>query len=139
MIYYASVPLANLTEYQPGVRERIERFISTLDVRECYRTQWPAGLHSQQTFNLPAGNFPYHAPKLGSLFWPAGAWNWAIGHFLVTDSSLQSIRQPAYSQGTLHALPFRIDDGMGGVMQTNLFMLPPRPIFQIAGREYLYL
>jgi hypothetical protein len=132
MIYYGStdpVELSNLTPLLDNVRSFIDTYITTNDFREFYRRSW--SIDGSQNFNTLPDDWPYHPIKLDSLFWPVGASSWAVGHYLVTDSTLKRIRAQAYAGGTYHSLPLKIDDGMGGVISPSMWMLSARPISQI--------
>jgi hypothetical protein len=144
VIWYDEVDLANATLRHLGVIEHIQRLISTWDVREFYRNCWPAGLAPTSSFQLPDDSWPYQPIQLDCLYWPQGASSWAVGHFLATDDELSRIRPNAYTGNTLNPLPLMFADGIDGVslgnfMQTDLYMLAPRPLTQIAGCEGLWL
>lgn len=86
-------------------------------------------------YNLGHLPFNYSTPPqvkdLGRLYWPRGASRFGFAHFVVSDRILQLIRPLAYAGGTLNALELVMSDGTREI-QTNLYMLPPRPISQIA-------
>jgi hypothetical protein len=97
---------------------------------------------SQQPSDL--GHLPYSgitAPKvdeLGRLHWPQGASDYAFGHFLVDDERLEQIRPVVYSGNTLNSAVFAADDG-STLINTDLYMLAPRPISQTSGKNNLWL
>ncbi len=86
-------------------------------------------------YNL--GHLPFQyteQPKLkdlGRLYWPRGASRFAFAHFVISDRILQLIRPLAYNGGTLNPLTLSMSDGTRST-SADLYMLPPRPISQIA-------
>src|SRR5262245_25799870 len=119
---YGGIELAVPTE---AAREAVEKYISTADAYEfqyaygCINN--PYNIAFSEMYNLPI--------KLGQLYWPRGASRWTVGHFLATAPQLEFIRPLAYVDGAHKALPLVMDDDLGFVV-TELFMLPPRPLFQ---------
>lgn len=77
---------------------------------------------------------PTHNVKLGRLYWPRNASQYAIGRFLATEPELDLIRRKAYQPDSRGVVPLDlvIDDGTNSIT-TELYMLPPRPIFQWDG------
>jgi hypothetical protein len=78
--------------------------------------------------------------RLNRLWWPTGASRFAVGHFLCTSSDLPKLRHAAYhALGSYAARPLVMDDEAGGKIETDLFLLPPRPLAFIEGEEQLWL
>lgn len=82
----------------------------------------------------------------GKLFYPmCGAGNFAVGYFLASDAQLAQIRPLHVAQlGTpsSHGLTLYLsspDGEANGVLQTDLWMLPPRPLVQYPGQNGLWL
>lgn len=81
-----------------------------------------------------------HVVKLGRLYWPRGASQWACGRFLATEDQLDDIREQTYdSESGLVALTLKIDDGVNDPLETEMFMRPPRPLHQWDDGQNLYL
>lgn len=82
--------------------------------------------------HLPFTSLPEPVFKdLGKLHWPRDASRYAYAHFAVSDRILALIRPLAYASDTLNALTLTISDGTRTI-STDMSMLPPRPISQIA-------
>lgn len=118
---------------KPRTLEWIERNISTADVFEFARpVALVAGLVS---WKIPSLRDAIRPIKINRLYWPRGASRWAVGHFLATDSQLEAIRRQVYGGQSYRSLPFVMAEGQSTTqrIQTNLFMLPPRPLQQLVG------
>jgi hypothetical protein len=119
----------------PALLERVQAVLSLDDLRDFARTSWPG--------RTAAFGFPWQKretkPVLNRLVWPTGASRCAMGWFLTDDAGLQVIRPGAYSGGVLTAQSFQMTDQAGGVIATNLYMLPPRPLGQCGTGLDLYL
>jgi hypothetical protein len=77
---------------------------------------------------------------IGRLYWPTGASRWAVGHYLATDTDVAHLRGKAYRGAAYLPLTLKITDESGtDFIETDLYMLPPRPLAQIEGEEQLYL
>lgn len=131
MISYGGIKLCDVT---PAMALAVERVISPRDVYQFERASWPGKNRVGWTW---PGFVPDRAIKVGSLWWPRGATRWAVGHFLATEEQLESIRPQVYSGpgNTYQSLPCvlsqeRADGATVGAITTNLWMLPPRPLFQ---------
>ena len=112
--------------------------ISTSHVYDFERANWPGK-------NLTGFSFPgmtRSRPVIpNSLWWPTGAARWAVGYFFATTNQLQTILNQIQTGYT--SLPFVMStDNDFGVrnatgtslpaqIQTNLYLLPPRPLAQI--------
>lgn len=80
------------------------------------------------------GMWPPVAPRLNSLYWPAGASRWACGWYLCDEQAAASIR--AVGSGTATLL---INDGLHAI-QTSMYVLPLVPLYRVAyGVPGLYL
>jgi hypothetical protein len=81
-----------------------------------------------------------HPVDIGKLYWPRGASRWAVGHFVIDEGTLKKVRPHAYASSGPVALPLIIDDGTDSIT-TDLYMLPPRPLFKLdgTGDQNLYL
>jgi hypothetical protein len=105
--------------------------ISPLDVCEFARF-W----QTRDEVRLWNVAFPERRPiKTGSLWWPQGAARWAVAHFLVDDTMLESIRPQIYdanTSGHYRARTLTMDDETNSI-DTDLWMLPPRPLSQVPG------
>lgn len=78
--------------------------------------------------------------KLQTLYWPRGASRWARGYFLATDAQLEQIRQAVYGgPDGYRAATLKLTDGTGRAVETDLWMLPPRPCHQIPGQKQLWI
>lgn len=78
------------------------------------------------------------SPRIGVLRWPSGADRFSTCHLIAIGSQLEALRTAM--GGTPAAQTLVITDGMGGEIETEMFLLPPRPISQgKTGGEELYL
>lgn len=95
---------------------------------------------------------PYRHMKLGSLYWPTGASNFAAGFFLITSSDLEKL--PGYdtlgftdsldTKGGLRSTISKEEYKAGKLVMQNtdipfsakMYMLPPRPLIQIVTPAY---
>ena len=84
--------------------------------------------------------------EVGRLRWYTGASRWAYGHFLASANMVNTIRQVAYANGMVNALPFVMglnqtnpDGSTVNNLSTTLFMLPPTPLSGYRGVNGLYL
>lgn len=132
MITYGTYPLPVLDD--PGLIARIEQFIRADAFREFDSPAW-TGYDASTT----PSNSSMAAVRLGCLYWPREAARWAFGHFVVDQGTLANLRAAAYSSSGPVALPLVVSDGTeSGTVRADLFMLPPRPLFQF-GEGNLYL
>jgi hypothetical protein len=110
--------------------EWVERSLSP-----AWLPQWAERAYSGSRF-ASAGLIAATPPgplRVGRLSYPGwGASRPALGLYLVSDSQLQAIRARVYQGGTYTAQPLTRTDGKRTV-GTNLWMLPARPLQQIAG------
>lgn len=136
---YAGIPLTVPTEEQQA---GIQAWLDSWSEFEFSGKAWPGKELVGMTF--AQANWPCANPKLGTLYWPFTAMRWAVGHFVASDNQLALIRAKlpiANSQVT----PVSADLVMGNEndefesIETELFMLPPRPIHQIGGNNGLHL
>lgn len=129
MISYAGVELDQST---PEIEEWVEHNIPS-------RSLYEEGVHywsGRGTSSVPVEwEMPTRPVRVNSLFWPRGARRWAVGHFLVTGDKLATIRQRVFANNSYAKKPLVMDDGIGGKVTTDLWMLPARPLVQ----DNLYL
>jgi hypothetical protein len=119
----------------------VEANLSLADVLEFSRLHWPSFGLSYLAF---PGSLPDRPIQVGRLWWPRGASRWAMGHWLVDHNTLEQIRQNTEST-TYTAQPLlmtwvnaRTQVEVARI-SPNLFMLPARPLSQIAGFNGLHL
>lgn len=88
--------------------------------------RWQIGRGATRT-NWAKPNYPA-APRLrvNQLYWPTGAARWARGVFLASKEQVTKLLSES-SNGS-RTLPLVIDDGNGGNITAEMFMLPPRPV-----------
>ncbi len=130
MITYNSYPLPIPDD---AMAARIEQLVNVAEFHEFQSPEW-TGLGDWQTPDFASE----HPVKLGTLYWPRMASKWAVGHFVVDEATLVKLRGNAYTSDGPVALPLVIDDGTNSIT-TDLFMLPPRPLFQWDDGKNLYL
>lgn len=115
--------------YSTRYRQLIERYISPKDIWDNF----PA----VEYLNALGPVLPYRDQrlrpiKLGSLWWPQGATRWATGHFLATDKGVAAMRAALgydLPNFILNPAPLILSDG-NTTITANMWMLPPRPLFQ---------
>lgn len=131
MLSYADVPLVIPTK---EMVEWIEKNISVQDVYEWVRMYWPGPRLTHHAFNGMPDR--HRGVKVGCLHWPWGASRWAVGHFLASSQQLEAIRPSVYggalSEATLAMVGNNHDGSERDRIETKLFMLPPRPLAQLA-------
>lgn len=134
MITYAGVPLPIQTARAAALIERrisprdLHAFVPNLTSKD--RIAWT--VQGQDCLDRPV--------KIGSLFWPKSASNWAVGYFLVDADSLTSIRQVVESSGgSYQAADLVMDDGDSGTITASMWMLPPHPLLGIPELSNLHL
>jgi hypothetical protein len=98
-----------------------------------------------KTLDLPV---PRHRPRrdvrLGRLYWPVGATSFAYAHFLVTSAHLSLLYPLAYPDPTTNsstAVPLKLHMTTDGedVLETDMWMLPPRPLAVVGADNGLHL
>jgi hypothetical protein len=95
-------------------------------VRECLDFSWAP------PWDPRAGSRPGPL-EVNVLDWPMwGASRWASCHLIVSDPALAQIRQRVYAGGAPSAQDLVIDDGRF-YLAAAMWVLPPRPLSQIAG------
>jgi len=137
-VQFAGIPLLSAT---PEMANIIANTLSLSDVLEfCdYNPVVSAG-----RLPTPApGVVPRRQVRVNSLYWPRGAQNYAIGHFLVDDDMLVAISQKVYvggSYGTQAYSPQPLiiteTDAMGvdsgvNTITTSMFLISAHPLFQV--------
>lgn len=154
MISYGDVPLTSVT---PGLAAHIEAALS-LDELLLWETRtWPGP--RRESWPWPGvSQAAWPGPvRPGTLTWPTGASRWAVGYFLATDAQLAAIRAALWGApnsistpggsadvAAQKALPLVLteEDALGEVVSSitaDLWMLPPRPLWQIDEGAGLWL
>jgi hypothetical protein len=114
-----------------------------IDPRECFEQQaWPGKGRTHWTW---PGHVPLPPVRVGVLHWPRGASRWAVGYFLATDNQLGPIRDYVYAGNSYRAAPLVLSHQrrVGGALQmvgtvtATMWMLPPRPLFEIENGLHL--
>lgn len=96
------------------------------------------GFFVPQVQHLPTPYFPQReCPRIGVLRWPNGADRWAMFHCCATGDQVAALRDAIGTDPTAQTLI--LDDGAGGVVTTDMYLLPPRPISQRGANEYYLL
>lgn len=136
-VTYAGVPLPCPTA---ELLSRLEYALSPGEVRDFEYKHWPGP-------NLMG--YPFQATRerntlpvrLNALQWPVGASRWAVGRFLADDARLALIRQTAYGGGSAYqSATLYMDDGRPGhEVAAPMYMLPPRPLYQVEVPYQLWL
>lgn len=107
----------------------IERFISPKDIWDNF----PAVEYLNALMpRLPYRDQRLRPIKIGSLWWPQGATRWATAHFLTTEKGLAAMRTALgydLPNFILNPAPLILSDG-NSTITANMWMLPPRPLFQ---------
>lgn len=133
-ISYAGVPLSAPTA---ATALAVEQAVPTRDLYPFQRWSWAGRNRTGWTFPGFTADRPV---KVGSLHWPCNsASRWAVGHFLATESQLNQIRPLVYTGANKYeSANLVLSDGVN-TLTTALWMLPPRPLFQITGSNPTYL
>lgn len=121
MLSYAGVDLPILSQAQ------IAEFSDLLDPMWMYEfalQTWPG---SSLAFSGFRGALPVQPVKVGSLYWPAGASRFAVGHYAATQPQLDAIRLAIGPSGTG---TLTIGDGVDSISVAGMRMLPARPLFR---------
>lgn len=118
--------------------EWVERELPRIEEGEFAEQVWPGQ-------NLLGLTFPGYVNRLPSrinkLHWPIGASRFAVGRFLASDSQVQAIRESIYTETSaigLQAAVFRME-AENSYIETQLYLLPPRPLFRKYDSEGLNL
>lgn len=137
-ITYAGVNL------DPPTAEEADFIASTIPPWDIYcpladAKSWPGKNRTAWPF---AAWCPLPPVRPGRLHWPWGASRFAFANFLADDTQLAAIRAKVYGAGgtTYTSQTLILDDSRTGKkISPKLYMLPPRPLAQIAGKNGLYL
>lgn len=121
MISYGSV---DLLEPTTELQEKIESLITLRDVISDPMPSWPGFFQTHLGFD---GYSPSDKIELNTLRWPVGASRWAMFHGLVDSSRISSIRSFANDAGA--SAPQTLTMTNLGTVQTEMYLLPPRPLF----------
>lgn len=138
MLTYAGIPLSLPT---PAVASAVEQSISLREVVSFEDVTWPG--RNRTGWTVPGFLASRQTVRVSTLYWPRGASRFAIGFFLCTLNQLTKIRAVLASQG-YSAQPLTISQenasrNTAASITASMWLLPPRPLFQIAGRNGLYL
>lgn len=135
-ISYAGV---HLPSPLPEQLARIEAVLDPQTLHDAERSLWPGAAGSQAFW--PYLDSRMRPVRVGTLSWPVGASRWAVGRFLADSGSLGLIQQTVYGGSSgYQAATLHLDDGTDrGAIETSLYMLPPRPIFQVDLMKQLWL
>lgn len=133
---YGGIPLHVATPEEVGW---IERNISVRDIYELNYPSWPSCSQCP-----PPGKVPYNRIDLGRLWWPVGASRWAVGHFLASEAAVQALRPLVYVatdevENLYQPLELVMGSGENRTVETDLYMLPPRPLAQFSAANGLHL
>lgn len=78
--------------------------------------------------------------RVGRFFYPWGASRFGVAYYVVDSDTLADIRDECYPDDTaLEAQPLVLDSGDGLSIETDLWMLPPRPLAQVGEDPGLWL
>lgn len=91
------------------------------------------GYSLERLHHLPVPDRPDPEPaRLNALVWPTGASRWPVFHGLIGGKQLADV-VAAVGQVAPTAAPLKIDDGNGGVVSPDMFLLHVKPVF-VAGQ-----
>jgi hypothetical protein len=148
LISYGGVTFPQVT---PEVEAKVQWLIDQRHTR-LFETAWWPGYELQKLAFRPP--WPQAPVRVGEWHWPRGATRFSYAVLVCDDTTLAAVRAVAYvtpttttpagttttSTGTTTsttpggAYPtkqvLRFSDGRGGVVQSPMWMLPPRPLFQ---------
>ena len=84
---------------------------------------------------------PAPPPRLNTLYWPTGATRWARGYFLADQASMHKIHDEAHGSSYLQPLTLKMSDEVEEheELETSMWLLTPKPITAIPGKEQLWL
>lgn len=86
--------------------------------------------------HLPLRDAPARkCPQIGTLHWPSGASRWGLCHLVATAAQVTSVIRATGASPVAKTL--QMTDGVRTI-STDMWMLPPRPIFQKGGAD-MYL
>lgn len=90
--------------------------------------RWSSRWESRLTIGLPVANYPAMPRlQLNTLYWPTGASRWAYGVFLCDGATKNKIVADAHDSNT-NALTFKFGDTEQQQLETEMYLLPPRPV-----------
>lgn len=130
MLTYGGIALI---EPDAAMQAMIDEHIAIADIPHFQQPSW-SGLGGRNAdFNRN------QTVELGRLYWPRGASRWAMGHFLVAQSQLETIRGIAKSSPSSTdpyvPLTFRMWSTDTDGIETALYMLISRPMFRFGENE----
>lgn len=131
MISYAGT---DLSFPDPGTLERAARLLDPAEVWPWVLRQMPPLRRGRADWPESIRTVPF---RLNSLVWPSGASRWAYLHALVTTARLRQILD-AVATAQAGSRDLTLDDGKRS-LTTTMYLLPPRPLFQVPGAGQLHL
>ena len=123
MISYGGV---ELTFFGADLAAWVEQHISLSDLVQFM----PSPSLKHYVSLLPYPNPWERKVKMDSLWWPQGAARWSTCHCFITESQRNLINATVYDSGYNQA-ELIYSDGTNS-LTTNMWMLPPRPLAQVA-------
>ncbi len=129
ILTYAGLPLSTPPA---DLMAWVANNISTKDVFDFERMDWPG--KNLEGFAFP-GMIRQRPIVPHTLFWPRGAKRFAVGYFFASAQTVARIR--AYLGGSYQSLRLVMQDDLRPAIQTNLWVLPPRPLGTVGNGLYL--
>lgn len=126
MLTYAGIPLIASTRDEENW---VEQNLPARGIVESAVHYWQG---QRVVFRPMVWDVPLRPVRLGQLYWPRGASQWAVGHFLATEDQLDAILAQVNATAYQSA-PLVMGDGENEI-STNLWLLPSRPLVQAGGR-----
>ena len=134
MIYYAGQPLL-LEDPERNLSSWLARSFPLSELRifgsapvAIEDGRWGPRSNARAKSGVPTANWSFPASlKINTLWWPTGASRWAIGLYLCSRESLQVIRGALSASGSAVLSLSEAETG-GTAIETEMFLLPPRPL-----------
>ncbi len=138
MISYAGVPLC---VPDAATLAAVEGAIDPPTLNDWSLRAWPG--RGQDRISFP-GHQPDVPLRVNTLHWPVGASRWAVFRGLVDDEMLSQIGAHVYGASSgYQAATLLMDEGaegrVGYALETSMYMLPPRPVWQAGAPSGLWL
>lgn len=129
---FAGQPIALMTgEY--------ESFLTQYHSLSDYRTSDLWLWEADGIGHLPLPSLPESDPvKIGTLVWPTGLTRCAVFHCIVGSDQLAAIRT-ALTDGSAGPADLVLEDGNGGDLSVEMYLLAARPLSQIDGQTQAHL
>jgi hypothetical protein len=108
---------------------------ASIPEREFEVPAWPG--EGREGFPFPVQEYLAHNLKINTLVWPAGASRFAVYRCVIDEDQLNLIR-PNLQNG-YGTLLMTLDSDVQSQIQTQMWMLPPRPLHWYPGNDNLYL